>query len=151
MFIGGSAGSTGGGIKVIRWLVMLKAVRRQLSTVVYPDVVKPVRLGGQVIDEKVVRAIFAFTFSYLFIFGLSAVFFALDAGRVGLDITTLEAVSASIATIGNIGPGFGMLGPFGSYLDFPITSKLHMVFLMWLGRLEVVPVLVMFTRSFWEW
>ncbi|SEW28786.1 TrkH family potassium uptake protein [Halobacterium jilantaiense] len=151
MFIGGSAGSTGGGIKVIRWLVVLKAARRQLSTTVYPDVVEPVRLGGRVIDEDVVRSVFAFTFLYLFIFGVSAVGIALDASRVGLDLTTLEALSASIATIGNIGPGFGLLGPFGSYLAFPATTKLHMILLMWLGRLEVIPVLVLFTRSFWEW
>lgn len=66
-------------------------------------------------------------------------------------MTTIEVLSASIATIGNIGPGFGMLGPFGSYLAFPATSKILMIVLMWLGRLEVVPVLVLFTRSFWEW
>jgi len=151
MFIGGSAGSTGGGVKVIRWLVMCKAARRQLSATVYPDAVAPVRLGGQVIDEEVVRGIFAFTFLYLFIFAVSAVLIALDAGRVGLRLTTIEVLSASIASIGNIGPGFGMLGPFGSYLDFPATSKLLMILLMLLGRLEVVPVLVLFTRSFWEW
>ncbi|ESP87415.1 TrkH family potassium uptake protein [Candidatus Halobonum tyrrellensis] len=151
MFIGGSAGSTGGGVKLIRWLVILKAARRQLSMTVYPDIVEPVRLGGQVIDEEVVRGIFAFTFLYLFIFAVSAVVITLDAGRVGLELTTLEALSASIATIGNLGPGFGMLGPFGSYLEFPVTSKLLMIVLMLLGRLEVVPVLVLFTRSFWKW
>lgn len=151
MFIGGSAGSTGGGVKVIRWLVILKAARRQLSTTVYPDVVEPVRLGGRIIDEDVVRGVFSFTFLYLFIFAVSAVVIALDASRVGLNLTTIEALSASIATIGNIGPGFGLLGPFGSYLAFPATSKLLMIMLMWLGRLEVIPVLVLFTRSFWEW
>ena len=151
MFIGGSAGSTGGGIKVIRWLVMAKAAKRQLSTTVYPDVVEPVRVGGRIIDEDVVRSVFAYSFLYLFVFGVSAVAIALDASRVGLELTTIEALSASIATIGNIGPGFGLLGPFGSYLSFPATSKLLMVVEMWLGRLEVIPVLVLFTRSFWEW
>ncbi|MDQ2074480.1 TrkH family potassium uptake protein [Haloarcula sp. H-GB4] len=151
MFIGGSAGSTGGGIKIIRWLVLLKAARRQLSTTVYPDVVEPVKLGGRIVDEDVVRGVFSFTFLYLFIFGVSTVVIALDASRVGLSLTTIEALSASIATIGNIGPGFGLLGPFGSYLSFPATSKLLMIVLMWLGRLEVIPMLVLFTRSFWEW
>ena len=151
MFIGGSAGSTGGGIKVIRWLVILKAAKRQLSATIYPDVVEPVRLGGRVIDEDVVRGVFSFTFFYLFIFAGSAMAIALDAGRVGLGLSTIEALSASIATIGNIGPGFGLLGPFGSYLAFPATSKLLMIVLMWLGRLEVIPVLVLLTRSFWEW
>jgi len=151
MFIGGSAGSTGGGIKIIRWLVLLKAARRQLSKTVDPDVVEPVRLGGRVVDESVVLGVFSFTLLYMFIFGVSAVVIELDATRVGLHLTTLEALSASIATIGNIGPGFGLLGPFGSYLAFPSTSKLLMIVLMWLGRLEVIPVLVLFTRSFWEW
>jgi len=151
MFIGGSAGSTGGGIKVIRWLVLFKAARRQLSATVYPDIVEPVELGGRIIDEDVVRGVFSFTFLYLVIFAVSAVAIALDASRAGLTLTTIEALSASIATIGNIGPGFGLLGPFGSYLAFPATSKLLMVLLMWLGRLEVIPVLVLFTRSFWEW
>jgi trk system potassium uptake protein TrkH len=58
-------------------------------------------------------------------------------------------MSASLAAIGNIGPGFGPLGPFGSYLEFPVTSKLLMIFLMWVGRLEIIPVLVIFTGRFW--
>ncbi|MDY6777996.1 MAG: TrkH family potassium uptake protein [Candidatus Nanohaloarchaea archaeon] len=151
MFIGGSAGSTGGGIKVIRWLILFKAARRQLSTIIHPDIVEPVQLGGNVIDEDVVTGVFVFTFLYMIIFGISTVLIALNAGRVGLDLTALEAASASIATLGNIGPGFGLLGPFGSYLPFPPTAKLHMIVLMLLGRLEVVPVLVLFTRSFWKW
>jgi len=150
MFIGGSAGSTGGGIKVIRWLVILKSLRRHLFTTAHPEAVRPIRLGGNVIDENTVRAIYGFTLLYLLIFGVSAVLIALDAGRVGLQLTALEAIGASIATIGNIGPGFGLLGPFGSYLDFPVTSKLWMVFLMWIGRLEVVTVLVLFTGAFWR-
>jgi len=150
-FIGGSAGSTGGGIKIIRWLIVFKTARRQLTATVYPDVVEPVRLGGTVIDEDVVRGVFSFTFLYLVIFGVSAVVIALDASRVGIELTTIEALSASIATLGNLGPGFGRLGPFGNFLFFPASSKLLMVVLMWLGRLEVVPMVVIFTRSFWEW
>ena len=150
MFIGGSAGSTGGGIKVVRWLVVFKGIRRQLFTTAHPSAVKPVRLGGTVIDEDVVQAIYGFTLLYFVVFGLAAVLLALDAGRVGLDLTVLEAASASLATIGNIGPGFGFLGPFGSYLDFPATSKLLMILLMWFGRLEIIPVFVIFTGAFWN-
>ncbi|PSP69008.1 potassium transporter TrkH [Halobacteriales archaeon QH_8_67_27] len=150
MFIGGSAGSTGGGVKVVRWLIVLKSIRRQLFVTAHPNAVKPVRLGGFVVDEEVIKAIYGFTLLYLLLFGLSTVLIALDAGRVGLEITTLEAVSASIATIGNIGPGFGFLGPFGSYLEFPWTSKLLMSFLMLIGRLEIIPVLVLFTGAFWR-
>ena len=150
MFIGGSAGSTGGGIKVIRWLVILKSIRRQLFTTAHPDSVKPVRIGGQVIDEGAIKAIYSFAFLYVVVFGVATVVLLLDATRVGLEITVFEALSASLATIGNIGPGFGFLGPFGSYLRFPWTSKLLMIFLMWIGRLEIIPVFVIFTGAFWR-
>jgi len=150
MFIGGSAGSTGGGVKVVRWLVVIKAIRRQLFTTAHPSAIKPVRLGGNVIDEEVISAIYGFTLLYLLTFAVATVLLLLDAGRVGLEMTTLEAISASLATIGNIGPGFGFLGPFGSYLEFPTTSKLLMIFLMWIGRLEIIPVFVMFTGAFWN-
>ena len=149
MFVGGSAGSTGGGIKIIRWLVVLKGIRRQLFTTAHPSAVRPVRLGGRVIDEDAVQAIFAFTMLYFLLFGLSAAVLALDASRVGMELTVLEAASASLATIGNIGPGFGFLGPFGSYVQFPTTSKLLMILLMWFGRLEIIPVFVIFTGAFW--
>ncbi|MFB6303674.1 MAG: TrkH family potassium uptake protein [Haloferacaceae archaeon] len=149
MFIGGSAGSTGGGVKVVRWLVVVKSIRRQLFTTAHPNAVKPVRLGGHVVDEEVIRAIYGFTLLYLLTFGVATVLILLDAGRVGLELTVLEAISASLATIGNIGPGFGFLGPFGSYLEFPATSKLLMIFLMWIGRLEIIPVFVTFTGAFW--
>ncbi len=150
MFIGGSAGSTGGGVKVVRWLVVLKGIRRQLFTTAHPSAVKPVRLGGTVIDEDVINAIYGFTLLYLLTFGVATVIIMLDASRVGLEMTLLEGLSAVLATIGNIGPGFGFLGPFGSYVDFPSTSKLLMIFLMWIGRLEIIPVFVMFTGAFWK-
>jgi trk system potassium uptake protein TrkH len=150
MFIGGSAGSTGGGIKIVRWLVVFKSIRRQLFTTAHPSAVKPVRLGGQVIDEDVINAIYGFTLLYLLTLGIATVFLLLDAGRVGLELTVFEAASASLATIGNIGPGFGFLGPFGTYELFPETSKLLMIFLMWIGRLEIIPVFVLFTGAFWN-
>jgi len=150
MFVGGSAGSTGGGVKVVRWLVVFKSLRRQLFTTAHPQAVRPVRLGGQVIDEEVISAIYGFTLLYLLVLGTSSILLMLDATRVGLELTVLEAVSAGLATLGNVGPGFGFLGPFGSYVEFPTTSKLLMVFLMWLGRLEIIPVFVIFTGPFWN-
>jgi trk system potassium uptake protein TrkH len=144
MFIGGSAGSTGGGVKIVRWIVALKAVRRELYTSANPDVVRPVRLGGHVVDEDAIRGILVFSMLYILLFGFAAVFISLDSARIGYQLTALEAVSASLATIGNIGPGFGPLGPFGSFLDFSNYSKLLMIFLMWIGRLEIIPVLALF-------
>jgi trk system potassium uptake protein TrkH len=147
MFVGGSAGSTGGGVKVVRWLIVLKAIRRELFTSARPDVVQPIRLGGDVVDEDAVRGILAFTMLYALLFGLASVFVSLDAARIGVDLSVLEAASASLATLGNIGPGFGRLGPFGSYRLLPDTSKLLLLFLMWVGRLEIVPVLAVVVSS----
>ncbi|MFC5277970.1 TrkH family potassium uptake protein [Halorubrum rubrum] len=147
MFVGGSAGSTGGGIKVIRWLILFKTLRRELYTTANPDVVRPVRLGGEVVDEEVIRGILVFTLLYFLVFAFSAVFIELDTTRVGEPLTGVEALAASLATIGNIGPGLGPLGPFGTYEMLPDTTKLLMVVLMWLGRLEIVPVLAVFISA----
>ncbi|QCW02306.1 TrkH family potassium uptake protein [Natrinema pallidum] len=151
MLVGGCAGSTGGGVKVVRWLIVFKVLRRELFTASHPEVVRPIRLGGNIVDEDAIRGVLGFSFMYLVIFALATLVIALDVSRVAAieEFTALEAFSASLATIGNIGPGFGFLGPFGNYNDFPIPSKLLMVFLMWIGRLEIIPVLVMFTGGFW--
>ncbi|MUW15153.1 TrkH family potassium uptake protein [Halorubrum sp. CBA1125] len=147
MFVGGSAGSTGGGIKVIRWLVVGKALYRELYTTANPDVVRPVRLGGEVVDEDVIRGIMVFTLLYFVIFALAAVFIELDTARVGDGLSGTEALAGSLATIGNIGPGLGPLGPFGSYEFLPNTTKVLMIGLMWIGRLEIVPVLALFVAG----
>ena len=143
MFIGGSAGSTGGGVKVVRWIVVVKTARRELYQTAHPDVVEPVRLGGTVVDEDAVRGIMVFTLIYILLWGLAAVFIMLDSARIGVDLSVLEATSASLATLGNIGPGFGKLGPFGSYVFFSDLSKFLMILLMYVGRLEIVPVLAL--------
>ena len=147
MFIGGSAGSTGGGVKIVRWLIVAKAIRRELFTTAHPNVVRPVRLSGSIVDEDAIRGILVFTVLYIVLFMISAVFISLDTARIGIQLTTLESMSASLATIGNIGPGFGRLGPFGNYEFFSDASKLLMVFLMWVGRLEIVPVLAVFISA----
>ena len=147
MFIGGSAGSTGGGVKIVRWLIVAKAIRRELFTTAHPNVVRPVRLSGSIVDEDAIRGILVFTVLYIVLFMISAVFISLDTARIGIRLTALESMSASLATIGNIGPGFGRLGPFGNYEFFSDASKLLMVFLMWVGRLEIVPVLAVFISA----
>ena len=150
MFIGGSGGSTGGGIKIIRWMIILKALRRELFTTSHPEAVRPIRLGGNVVDERAVRGVFSFTLLYIVLFFLATFLISVDVARIGYTINTLEAMSSVAATLGNVGPGFGSLGPFGSYLEFPATSKLLMVFLMWIGRLEIIPVLVLLTAGYWR-
>ncbi|QLC34510.1 TrkH family potassium uptake protein [Halarchaeum sp. CBA1220] len=150
MFVGGSAGSTGGGIKIVRWLVVLKSVRREFFTTIHPDAVKPVRLGGQVVDESAVRGIQAFTLLYIVLFALASVLVIWNGAAVEGGMTVLEGVSAAASTLGNVGPGFGAFGPMNSYLPFPNSTKLLMVGLMWVGRLEIFPVLILLTRSYWS-
>ena len=150
MFIGGSAGSTGGAVKIVRWYVILKSIRRELFTTAHPEAVRPVRLGGRALDERAIRGIYAFTLLYLVLFFVSAGVIFLDAVRVGLDVSILETLSASASTIGNVGPGFGILGPMGGYLAFSNVSKVYMAFLMWIGRLEILPVLVLLTPEYWR-
>jgi trk system potassium uptake protein TrkH len=150
MFIGGSAGSTGGAVKIVRWVVILKSLRRELFTTVHPEAVSPVRLGGHVIDERAIRGIYAFTLLYLVFFFIATVLVVADAWRVGYQVAAFEAMSAVAATLGNVGPGFGTVGPMNNYLDFPATSKLLMTFLMWIGRLEILPVLVLLTPAYWR-
>ena len=151
MFIGGSAGSTGGAIKIVRWLVILKSIRRELFTTVHPEAVRPVRLGGRALDEQAIRGIYGFTLLYLAIFLVASLLVLVDATRVpDLGLSAFDAMSAVAATLGNVGPGFGVVGPMNSYLAFPATSKLFMVFLMWIGRLEIIPVLVLLTSAYWR-
>ncbi|WP_423751361.1 TrkH family potassium uptake protein [Salinirarus marinus] len=150
MFVGGSAGSTGGAIKVVRWYVILKSIRRELFTTARPEAVRPVRLGGRAIDERAIRGIYAFTVLYLLIFVVAVVVLFTDALRTGLSLSVLEAMSTAAATLGNVGPGFGLVGPMGSYLDFSNAAKLFLICLMWVGRLEILPVLVLLTPEYWR-
>jgi len=129
MFVGGSGGSTGGAIRIVRWIVV-KAIRRELFTTTHPDAVRPVRLGGHVVDEAAIRGIFGFTVLYAGLFVIGSVLVGIDAARIGYELTAYETASAVAATLGNVGPGVGSLGPFGSYLAFSPLSKLLMVFLI---------------------
>ena len=150
MFIGGSAGSTGGGIKIVRWYVILKSIRRELFTTAHPEAVRPVRLGGRPVDERALRGIYAFTLMYLVIFFLATAVLFVETVRTGMSLSVLEVMSAVAATLGNVGPGFGAVGPMGGYLDFSSAGKVLMVFLMWAGRLEILPVLVLLTPEYWR-
>ncbi|MFB6270407.1 MAG: TrkH family potassium uptake protein, partial [Halobacterium sp.] len=131
IFLGGSAGSTGGAVKMVRWLVILKSLKRELFTTVHPEAVEPVRLGGRALDEKAVRGIYAFTAVYFALFVGATVFVAVDVTRIAEPMSALEVMSAVAATLGNVGPGFGAVGPMGYYELLPDTTKLLMVGLMW--------------------
>ncbi|MDS0477779.1 TrkH family potassium uptake protein [Natrinema sp. 1APR25-10V2] len=153
MFLGGSAGSAAGSIKIVRWYVIRKSMRRELFRLVHPQAVRPIRMGGtgEVIDEETIHGIFVFVALFLTLFVVSTVLLLIDAHRTpGLSLSALEAVSAVIATLGNVGPGVGVVGPMNSYEPFSDAAKLYMVFLMWIGRLEILSVLVILTPAYWQ-
>ena len=150
MFIGGSAGSTSGSVKVVRHLLLGKILRREIDQTLHPELVAPVRLNRGVVDERTLRAVTSFILLYIGIFILGAVLLAADAARTGLELSLLEAISASATTLGNVGPAFGFAGPFGSVEPFSDFSTIVMTGLMWLGRLEVIPVVVLLSRHYWR-
>jgi trk system potassium uptake protein TrkH len=150
MFVGASAGSTGGSIKVVRHLLVAKVVRRELHQAVHREAVVPIRLTGSTVDERALRSAIVFIVLYLATFGLGAVGLVIDARRVDAELAAFEAIGAAAACLGNVGPAFGFAGPFGSYEPFSNLSTGILAVLMWLGRLEIVPVAVLFMRSYWR-
>jgi trk system potassium uptake protein TrkH len=150
MFVGGSAGSTSGSVKVVRHLLMGKILRREVDQTVHPEVVTLVRLNRAVVDERTLRAVSSFVLLYIGIFILGAALIAADAERVGIEVGVLDAIAASATTLGNVGPAFGFAGPFGSFEPFSDLSAVTMIGLMWLGRLEIIPIVVLFSRHYWR-
>ena len=150
MFFGPSAGSTGGSIKVVRHLLVGRILRRELAQTVHPELVAPVRLNGMAVDERALRGVFVFVLLYVGCFALGALALVVDAARTGLDLSPFEAIAASATTISNAGPGFGFAGPMGSFDPFSDVSKLILTLLMFLGRLEIIPIAVLLTRSYWR-
>jgi trk system potassium uptake protein TrkH len=144
MFVGGSAGSAAGGVKVVRLLIVARHTAREVRRSLHPRGVLPVRLGGRTVPYEVLRAVTAFLTLYLATFATLTAILALS----GSDFTT--AFTASIGTLGNIGPGLGEVGPMGSYAGFPDGIKVLLTFAMYLGRLEVVAVFVVFTTDWWK-
>ena len=150
MLVGGSAGSTGGAIKIVRHLLLGKVLRRELRQTLHPEVVMPIRLNGTVVDERTLRAITAFVLLYVGLFAVGAGLIALDAAFQGPSISAFDAIAASATTLGNVGPGLGLAGPMGSFEPFSDFSTIVMIALMWLGRLEIIPVVVLLTRNYWR-
>ena len=150
MFIGGMVGSTTCSIKSLRWLVALKTFKRNLFISVHPEAVRPVRLSGKPVDEDAIRDIYAYLLLSIVIFVLFTIFVVVDSARIGAGVSEFEAMSAAASTFLNIGPAFGDAGPYGSYNGFSMTTKTAMIVLMWVGRIEIIPVLVLFTAAFWK-
>ncbi len=140
MFMGGCAGSTTGGIKMVRIMLLLKALRRELILVIHPRAVIKLRIGDKVLDEDLFRnvGVFFFIFIILFLIG-SLVTLYLEPG-----LTLIDGISTSLSCLANIGPGMGVIGPMETYNDFGDPTLIFLSMLMMLGRLEIITVLLLF-------
>ena len=144
MFLGGCAGSTGGGLKISRVIILFKSYLYELKQLILPTRVKRIWFEHKAVSDQTVRSVLVYFQDYMFIIGLSVLLLALD----GNDLVT--NLTASIACISNIGPGLSKVGPAGNYAFFSVPSKLVLVFEMLLGRLEIFPVLFLFSPSVWR-
>jgi len=144
MFIGACGGSTGGAIKVVRFLTLIKHTRVMMRKAISPKAVIPIKLNQKPLSEGVIRDIISFLFLYI----LVAIFASLVLCFQGLNLET--SISAVAATLGNVGPGLGGVGPASNYAWLPGTAKVILIICMWLGRLELFTVLMMFSPRFWK-
>jgi len=144
MFIGGCAGSTAGSVKNLRLLLLFKNAKREVHKIIHPKAVYTVKYGGKTVNENTLSAVSNFFVLYMFIFFIAVILISLD----GKDMIT--NISAVTATLGNIGPGLGVVGPMGSFSSFSDFSKMIMSFCMLAGRLEIYPLLLLFSRQFWK-
>ncbi len=144
MFFGGCAGSTGGGMKHIRLLLLIKQGYVEIKRLILPHAVLPIKLGDRVVPQEVMAHILGFFFLFIGIFAIVTCIMA----TLGLDL--ISAAAATIATMGNIGPGLGTVGPIDNYAHIPTLGKFILSFCMLLGRLELYTVLVLFAPELWR-
>lgn len=144
MFVGGCAGSTGGSIKPGRYLIIINHSLIELKKMLHPRAVLPLRFGGKVISENLLFNVLQFFFLYMGFLALGTVFLTI------LDIDILSSLSAAAACLGNIGPGFGLVGPTRNFAFMPDSGKYILSLLMLVGRLEIYPILLLFLPAFWR-
>ena len=149
MIIGACAGSTGGAIKVVRILLVLKSGYRELLHILHPKAVIPLKLGGVPVRDEILRPSNIFVATYIMIFAMASLLLAIisyDDPRM-----TIETILSAVATtLGNVGPGFGMVGPMFNFAEVHPAGKMLLFFCMWIGRLEIVTALVLLLPEFWK-
>ncbi|WP_455259447.1 TrkH family potassium uptake protein [Ruminococcus sp.] len=143
-FIGASAGSTGGGFKISRIILLFKEVRKEFSLLVHPRNVKLVKMDGKAVNHDIMRTTSMYLVLYIGVFAISFLLVSID----NMDFTT--SFTAVAANLNNTGPGLGAVGPVGNYADFSILSKIVFIFDMLAGRLELYPLLLLFAPSAWK-
>ena len=142
--VGACAGSTGGGFKVSRLLILIKSAANEMIFVTHRKSVRRVHMDGKSLEEQTVKSVAAYAMLYTGIFAISAALISLN----GFDFTT--NITSVAVTLNNVGPGLGVVGPMGNYADFSVLSKLVFIFDMLAGRLEILPMLILFKPATWK-
>ncbi len=158
MFVGGSSGSTGGGVKVIRFIVLFKVLKREVEQAFRPNLVRPLRLAGSRIADSIGRDVLVYvcmigviySFSWVALVGIESSDQWDGSGEQHASAQLTDCASAVAATLNNIGPGLGVCGPHQNYTNFSDSGKLLLTLLMLLGRLELFAVIVLFAPGFWK-
>jgi trk system potassium uptake protein TrkH len=145
MIVGASAGSTGGALKVTRVLVLLKYTYRRISLAFNPQAIIPIKMGNNVLSEQVISGVIGMTILYF----ITMIVGFLVMSSLGL--SQITALSSVIATLGNVGPGMGMVGPMLDYAFIPAAGKVTLIICMLAGRLELLTVFALLAPSFWKW
>jgi trk system potassium uptake protein TrkH len=144
MFSGGSTGSTSGGIKMARHLIVLKNIKRIFIRLSHPKAPAVIKLNGKIISENTNISIISFVLLYIFVFIIGTVILAMNGSD---PVTSATSVATCMA---GIGPGLGTVGPMSNYSGIPEISKVVLSLLMIIGRLEIITVFTLFSRSFWK-
>ncbi|MDD2495135.1 MAG: TrkH family potassium uptake protein [Tissierellia bacterium] len=144
MFFGACAGSTGGGVKSIRILILVKYMFYEIKHTIHPNSIQTIKVDGKSIDNDTLKSIMIFFFMYIITIIIAIIIVSLD------NFDFMTTFSSVMATISNIGPGFELVGPLGNFADFSNLSKITMILCMLLGRLEIIPVLTLFSPSIWK-
>ena len=144
MFIGACAGSTGGGIKVSRMLLLVKTIRKELQSIAHPRSIKKIKMDGHPVEHEVMRSINVFFITYMVIFAVSVLIISFNEFSLETNFTAVAA------TLNNIGPGMDLVGPMSNYAAYGVVSKAVLIFDMIAGRLELFPVLILFCPSTWK-
>lgn len=152
MFVGGCAGSTGGSMKIVRIMLLLKYGFTELKKAIHPDAIIPIRFNGNPVPQEVINKILSFFLLFIGIFVVSTIIMAMIMSKMELDFMTafMTAMGSVAASIGNIGPGLANVGTNHNYADVPVAGKILLSFLMLVGRLEIFTVLVLFHPAFWR-
>ena len=144
MVVCGCAGSTCGGLKMGRFVILTKNLFNEFKKQTHPHAIIPVRMNGHAVSGDIVHRVLAFAFAYIALIFVSCMVLMIDG--VGFE----ETIGATISSISNVGPGLGSLGPVGNYADVPVVSKWFLSFLMMVGRLEIFTVLTILLPGFWK-